>query len=75
MAHNLNRWPSLPRQTPAGVEDALGAEQGLGMQMADIMRAAASDVTAGLIPNSGHWIMQENPIATVQLVQVFIEKP
>ncbi|WP_352765461.1 alpha/beta hydrolase [Mesorhizobium sp. M0847] len=54
---------------------ALGAEKGLGMQMADIMRAAASDVTAGLIPNSGHWIMQENPAATVQLVQAFIDKP
>ncbi|MER8416937.1 alpha/beta hydrolase [Mesorhizobium sp. M1329] len=54
---------------------ALGAEKGLGMQMADIMRAAASDVTAGLIPNSGHWVMQENPAATVQLVQAFVDKP
>ncbi len=54
---------------------ALGAEKGLGMQMADIMRAAASDVTAGLITNSGHWVMQENPNATVRLVQAFIDKP
>jgi pimeloyl-ACP methyl ester carboxylesterase len=54
---------------------ALGAEKGLGMQMADIMRAAASDVTAGLIPNSGHWIMQENPAATVRLVRAFIDRP
>jgi len=54
---------------------ALGAEQGLGVQMADIMRAAASDVTAGLIPSSGHWVMQENPAATARLVQAFIDKP
>ncbi|MER9328608.1 alpha/beta hydrolase [Mesorhizobium sp. M0488] len=54
---------------------ALGAEKGLGMQMADIMRAAASDVTTGLIPYSGHWVMQENPTATVQLVQAFVDKP
>ncbi|CAN5485577.1 alpha/beta hydrolase [soil metagenome] len=54
---------------------ALGAESGLGVQMADIMRAAASDVTEGVIPNSGHWVMQENPTATVQLVLAFIEKP
>ncbi len=54
---------------------ALGAENGLGLQMADIMRAAASDVTAGVIPNSGHWVMQENPTATLQLVVAFIEKP
>jgi pimeloyl-ACP methyl ester carboxylesterase len=53
---------------------ALGAEKGLGMQMADIMGAAASDVTAGLIPNSGHWVMQENPVATARLVRAFIEK-
>jgi pimeloyl-ACP methyl ester carboxylesterase len=54
---------------------ALGAEKGLGTQMADIMSAAASDVTAGLIPSSGHWVMQENPAATVRLVQAFIDKP
>ncbi|KRC82845.1 alpha/beta hydrolase [Sphingomonas sp. Root241] len=54
---------------------ALGAEEGLGMQMADIMRAAAADVTAGLVPNSGHWIMQENPAATVRLVHAFIDGP
>jgi len=54
---------------------ALGAEKGLGAQMADIMRAAASDVTPGLIPNSGHWVMQENPTATVRLVQAFVDKP
>jgi pimeloyl-ACP methyl ester carboxylesterase len=54
---------------------ALGAEKGLGRQMADIMRAAAADVTEGLIPNSGHWIMQENPAATVRLVQAFVDRP
>lgn len=54
---------------------ALGAEKGLAMQMAEIMRAAASNVTAGLIPGSGHWIMQENPSATIELVQTFLDKP
>ncbi|KRA76365.1 alpha/beta hydrolase [Caulobacter sp. Root656] len=54
---------------------ALGAEEGLGMQMAEIMRAAASDVTAGVIPNSGHWVMQENPTSTVERVLAFIDKP
>jgi pimeloyl-ACP methyl ester carboxylesterase len=54
---------------------ALGAEKGLGLQMADIMRAAASDVTADVIPDCGHWVMQENPTATVQRVVEFIERP
>jgi pimeloyl-ACP methyl ester carboxylesterase len=44
------------------------------MQMADIMRATASDVTAGLIPSSGHWVMQENPAAPVRLVQAFVDR-
>jgi len=54
---------------------ALGAEAGLGAQMADIMRDAASDVTAGVIPDCGHWIMQENPAATIPLVLTFLERP
>lgn len=53
---------------------ALGAEAGLGTQMADIMRAAASDVTAGVIPNCGHWVMQENSAATIQFVLGFLEE-
>lgn len=54
---------------------ALGAEAGLGAQMAEIMRAAASDVTAAVIPDCGHWVMQENPAATTQLVLAFLERP
>ena len=32
------------------------------------MRFAASNVTGGIVPNSGHWIMEENPQATIKLV-------
>jgi pimeloyl-ACP methyl ester carboxylesterase len=52
---------------------ALGAEGGLGAQMAVIMRAAAVNVTGEIIPDSGHWIMQENPTATALLVTRFLE--
>ena len=34
------------------------------------MRAAADNVTSGVVPNSGHWIMEENPQATVKLGSV-----
>jgi len=68
-----NRAWGLARGKLAMPVLALGAEAGLGGQMADIMRAAASDVTAGVIPDCGHWIMQENPAATTRLVVDFLE--
>jgi pimeloyl-ACP methyl ester carboxylesterase len=51
---------------------ALGGEKSFGSQMADVMRAGDTDVTGGIVPGSGHWIMDENPQATVQLVRNFI---
>jgi pimeloyl-ACP methyl ester carboxylesterase len=42
--------------------------------MATVMRAAATDVTEGIIPQSGHWIMEENPAATIATVRAFLEK-
>jgi pimeloyl-ACP methyl ester carboxylesterase len=34
----------------------------------------AGTVTSGIVPNSGHWIMEENPQATVKLVTEFLAK-
>ena len=53
---------------------AVGAEKLFGTGMADEMRSAASNVTGGIVPNSGHWIMEENPQATVELVTGFLAK-
>jgi len=54
---------------------ALGGEKSFGTQMAEVMRAGATDVTGGIVPGSGHWIMEENPAATVKLVRAFLDKP
>ena len=54
---------------------ALGGEKSFGTQMAEVMRAGASDVTGGIVPGSGHWIMEENPAATVKLVGAFLDNP
>jgi len=35
---------------------AIGAEKFFGKNMADHMQFAASNVTGGIVPNSGHWI-------------------
>jgi pimeloyl-ACP methyl ester carboxylesterase len=53
---------------------ALGGEKSFGTTMAAVMRFAASDVEEGVVPDSGHWIMEENPKATIALVRAFLEK-
>jgi pimeloyl-ACP methyl ester carboxylesterase len=53
---------------------ALGAEKSFGAGMAEELRYVASDVTGGIVPESGHWIMEENPQATVELVTKFLRK-
>jgi len=53
---------------------ALGAEKSFGPGMAVELRFVASNVEGGVIPASGHWIMEENPQATIALVTGFIAK-
>jgi pimeloyl-ACP methyl ester carboxylesterase len=43
-----------------------------GAGEAEVLRVAASNVTGGIIPASGHWVMEENPQATVRMVAEFI---
>jgi pimeloyl-ACP methyl ester carboxylesterase len=54
---------------------ALGGEKSFGPMMALVMRSAADNVTEGVVPASGHWIMEENPKATIALVRPFLDKP
>jgi pimeloyl-ACP methyl ester carboxylesterase len=51
---------------------ALGGEKSFGLTMAAVMRFAASNVQEGVVPDSGHWIMEENPTATIALVRPFV---
>ena len=53
---------------------ALGGAKSFGPMMATVMRAGADDVTEGIVPDSGHWIMEENPTATVKLVEDFLAR-
>jgi pimeloyl-ACP methyl ester carboxylesterase len=51
---------------------ALGGDESFGLTMAAVMRFAASNVQEGVVPDSGHWIMEENPGATIALVRQFV---
>jgi pimeloyl-ACP methyl ester carboxylesterase len=53
---------------------ALGGEKSFGPMMATVMRATATDVTGGVVPDSGHWIMEENPEATTAMVRGFLDR-
>ncbi|TIW03169.1 MAG: alpha/beta hydrolase, partial [Mesorhizobium sp.] len=53
---------------------AVGAEKSFGAAQADDLRFVASNVAAGIVPGSGHWIMEENPDATVKLILDFLAK-
>jgi pimeloyl-ACP methyl ester carboxylesterase len=47
---------------------AFGADHSFGTQMAEIMRLVASDVTGGVIADSGHWVMEEQPRQTTAAI-------
>jgi pimeloyl-ACP methyl ester carboxylesterase len=43
--------------------------------MALVMRSAATNVSEGVIPGAGHWLMEEQPEATVKMVVNFSTRP
>jgi pimeloyl-ACP methyl ester carboxylesterase len=54
---------------------AIGAEKSFGTGMAVELRFVASNVNGAIVPHSGHWIMEENPQATVKIVTEFLAQP
>jgi pimeloyl-ACP methyl ester carboxylesterase len=53
---------------------ALGAEKSFGTAEAATLRFVATNVTMGIVPGSGHWIMDENPGVTTALIIDFLSK-
>jgi len=53
---------------------AVGGDKSFGLTMASVMGFAASDVTPLVIADSGHWLMEEQPKATVAAVRAFLDK-
>ena len=52
---------------------AVGGEKSFGPMMATVMRAVANDVEEAHVPDSGHWLMEEQPGYTVALVRKFLD--
>jgi len=51
---------------------AIGGDHSFGMTMAAVMGFAASNVKGVVIANSGHWLMEEQPAATIAAIQAFL---
>jgi pimeloyl-ACP methyl ester carboxylesterase len=53
---------------------AIGGEKSFGPTMAVVMNAAAVHVRELVIPDAGHWLMEEQPKATVEAVRAFLDE-
>jgi pimeloyl-ACP methyl ester carboxylesterase len=50
---------------------AISAEKAFGVNVAVVMRNAATNVREVVVPNAGHWLMEEALAATIAAVQDF----
>ena len=53
---------------------AVGGEKSFGATEATAMRNVAINVQEAVVPGAGHWLMEENPTATVALIQNFLKR-
>jgi len=52
---------------------AVGGDKSFGTTMAVVARAAAANVQGAVIAGSGHWLMEEQPDATVAVITDFLK--
>ena len=53
---------------------AIGGEKSFGAMEAVVMRNAATDVTEVVVKDAGHWLMEEQPAATMKAVREFLDR-
>jgi len=53
---------------------AIGGAKSFGANEAAVMRSAAGNVTEVVVPNAGHWLMEEAPGPTMAAIQAFIDQ-
>lgn len=52
---------------------SIGGAKSFDANEAVVMRNAAVDVTEAVIPDAGHWLMEEAPGPTMAAIQDFID--
>ncbi|WP_083253929.1 alpha/beta fold hydrolase [Pandoraea sp. ISTKB] len=52
---------------------AIGGEKSFATMMATVASAAATNVKGVVIPNAGHWLMEEQPAATMAAITEFLQ--
>ena len=53
---------------------AIGGDKSFGLTMGAVAQAGAVDVQERVIPGSGHWLMEEQPAATVSAIDAFLNE-
>jgi len=51
---------------------AIGGEKSYGAGLADVARAAFTNVQGAVIPDAGHWLMEEQPQAVIAAIRPFL---
>jgi pimeloyl-ACP methyl ester carboxylesterase len=54
---------------------AVGGGKSFGATEAVVFRAVAVNVREAVVPNSGHWLMEESPTYTVNLIRDYLKDP
>jgi pimeloyl-ACP methyl ester carboxylesterase len=54
---------------------AVGGEKSFGATEAVVFRSVATNVREAIVPNSGHWLMEESPTYTVALIRDYLKDP
>jgi len=52
----------------------IGGDKSFGTGVADGLRLVATDVSSQVVANSGHWLMEEQPAATIAAILAFVNK-
>jgi pimeloyl-ACP methyl ester carboxylesterase len=50
----------------------IGADKSFGTAQAEVLKFVASDVSTQVVANSGHWLMEEQPKATLAAIMAFL---
>ncbi|MNT48843.1 Soluble epoxide hydrolase [compost metagenome] len=52
---------------------SVGGEKAMGQQLADTVKLLAPQAKTIVLSNTGHWLMEENPKATLQALEDFLK--